>query len=63
MKTAMIKVELCWECPHRIHDDGDGESPWEFDHCGKVNNKIRDVNSIPDWCPLPDAVEKEAPHG
>lgn len=50
--TITLQVNHCRDCPFFWHDDGDGESPWESDHCSKLDNKdvIFPLKILPD-CP------------
>lgn len=53
----IIEIEFCFECPHSCWNE-------EFKNleCGKYGQKvIYDIESIPVWCPLPDAPLSERP--
>lgn len=53
LKVYMHSVTCCGECPSCCHDEGDGESPWEFDFCSKTRTDIKDMSKILPDCPLP----------
>jgi len=53
MKEIKIKVERCFECPHRrVLQDEKGKIVW----CGLAERQIEHIHwtFIPDWCPLPE---------
>jgi len=52
-RECVLKIERCGQCPHCVHDPGDGESPWEFDDCTLTKSVIRDTSKILPNCPLP----------
>lgn len=55
MKIARIEVEICDDCPHVLVPRHGPAS------CMGVEpeREIQDTIEIPNWCPLPDAPEKE----
>lgn len=60
MKPRLVAFTLvaCFQCPFCTHDNGDGESPWEFDYCSKLGEEkgdLENIGTIPDFCPLPEA--------
>jgi len=45
-RTRIIEVEKCATCPYL-------RWTWETDTCvKKENKKIKDIKTIPKWCPL-----------
>ena len=54
MKVARIEVQTCADCPHVIF-----ARPSVCTAIEGVIREIEDTLEIPDWCPLPDAPEKE----
>ena len=47
----IIKVNTCNNCPYIRWD-------WKGDYCNKKNDKkIKDIDTIPSWCPLEDYKE------
>jgi hypothetical protein len=55
MKVYPKEVSRCWECPAllllgRVK-------------CSKLNRTVSNLDEIPEWCPLPDAPEKETGSG
>jgi hypothetical protein len=45
-------IDACWRCPKAFAKGlKEPTGKWE---CGKTGKKIPDVDSIPEWCPLPD---------
>ena len=50
----MIIVDECFQCPHIFRLKPDSKSV-----CDLKEKAIPDPYTIPSWCPLPDATEKE----
>lgn len=51
MKTCIIKVESCYDCPHS-HPKTDAIPP---ERCGLLKSPLRLTCEILDNCPLPDS--------
>lgn len=47
-RTKRVDIQHCTNCPFLVHVDKD-------DRCAQVNAPL-DMVAIPEWCPLPDAV-------
>lgn len=59
MKIIKIEVESCEGClNHSTYDDYPEE---DIDYCmqGVKGKNIDDIKTIPEWCPLPDAISHQ----
>ena len=51
--AKLAVINECWECPHYL------ESPIRtFWACLRMGRRLKPGESIPSWCPLPDAPQK-----
>lgn len=50
MKQLNVLIEMCDQCPHNIVDPSD----WDI-VCSRTYIVIKDLFTLPDWCPLEDA--------
>lgn len=55
MKIAIIKVEMCDDCPHMI-----GCECWAAEVPREIPDATLEQCEFPSWCPLPDAPEGKA---
>jgi hypothetical protein len=56
MKIIHIKIKDCCMCPYKTgHYNRNG---W-VDYCTLASTAWIYDDKIPDWCPLPDALEKD----
>lgn len=47
VRILNIRIYTCSTCPYFRHDESLGN------FCGRFRRVINDVNTIPNWCPLP----------
>lgn len=61
----LIRVKSCEDCPFSLYDDA-CDNGFYCNHGGDLrwfDDKSRIPETIPEWCPLPDAEPKEQGNG
>lgn len=53
MKTKIVEINCCDECPNLYGDNRCAI----FSNKNRQPKRVKDVNSIPKWCPLPSVQE------
>jgi hypothetical protein len=54
MRTKVVEIEFCGDCPHFIFDDDSVIERFGKAWCRKVDAETTYYDGIPKWCPLPD---------
>ncbi|MHC4300522.1 MAG: hypothetical protein ACYS7Y_24870 [Planctomycetota bacterium] len=50
MKKIVMTISTCADCPHEMLAVAAGS----VGYCAKTGERM-DTNTLPEWCPLPDA--------